>query len=589
MDRIKTILLLLLCSVLFAACRNDAPDNKAQVSGGERLSVDMRFLNGVGALQDEQIHSVRVIVLSKKGELVFNDLTPIISGTGPEVTVKAQVIRGSNNIYVVCNETPELGTKLAAIKREGEIENTVLAASRLSAPIPMYGKVLQARVQANADGTNVTVTVADVTTDQLSVVVDRLVAKLSLTAIKNITEAQSDFTVEQMKYRVYRMPKTTPLGAGRPYHGDWVESPSVVGIGQLTNNGSFTPSGDRYTVGAGVDQITFADLYVAEHLLPDPADTSQASYLLIEAFCRPKNGGSTGFWTTYTLPIGQNPESGNNNLTRNHQYHIYATIRGLGKGSAIYLEAQWNEVEVSGDVVVPYLNVSELSPTVVFPKDPSGTIVFGDQLKQSYYFWSNVSPDKISIERMAMADNPLVGDPVLTITKNSVTADGVPDVAGRIDVELDRAFVERTFHVSNRTPHLLGVAIKSDQLSRSLGVVLKGSITPQYAITPESGSITVTKDGWGTWVSTTSTATVSALSLSDNLTLVVTQYRYMRFTYTPTGKTANPDGTYSYQWEITFTASDPAAISAFSGAIGISFNAGNIKENELIFPYTVIK
>ena len=63
------------------------------------------------------------------------------------------------------------------------------------APPPMYGNVIRAYVESRSDGTNATVTINNITMPELPVKVNRMVSRISFTAIKNIASENEDFKV----------------------------------------------------------------------------------------------------------------------------------------------------------------------------------------------------------------------------------------------------------------------------------------------------------------------------------------------------------------------------------------------------------
>lgn len=325
---------------LFTACIHDwSTDCPNPVYNGERLPMNIQFAKGNPATGgDDEISTVRVIVFTN-GELVSNTKTGIdpaeqVSGA---VTVPTLVARGENNFYVFCNETEELEKILAGIKQEDAIEKITFQAGRITVPpIPMYKKI-NGFVEAKKDGTDIKVTTNGVTSATLQVIVDRLLAKVNFTVIKNIPDVNLDFKVEELRIRVCRLPKSTPLKEGQPYTSkEWADNISLTGTGQLDTNGKYTVADKVYTVPEGVDKITFSDIYIPEHLLSTPSNEEEATYLLIDASLRMKNGNTQLMHSMYMVNIGQNPPV-SHNIKRNNQYDIYATIVGQG-AMGIYAE-----------------------------------------------------------------------------------------------------------------------------------------------------------------------------------------------------------------------------------------------------------
>lgn len=330
-DNIKyrsVTLLLVILTLLVYSCTNEN-EVGARMYEGERipLSINMGTHNTTNS--DEAISSVRAIVFNDKDQLVYNEVTNASVNDDNTHTAKIRAARGYNNIYIICNETPELTEKLAAITLENEIENVTFSAVGIVAPPPMYGNVMHAYVESRSDGTNATVIIDNIRMTELPIKVTRMVSRISFTAIKNISNEDEDFKVTQLAVKVCRMPSGTPIGEGQTYTGnDWSDDLTIPGTGELDNNGTYSTDGN-YSIPTNVDCITIPDTYIPENLLSEPADASKATYLKIDAQCVLKNGSTQVLNCIYLLKIGQKPPK-NHNLTRNNHYRIYATIIGLG-------------------------------------------------------------------------------------------------------------------------------------------------------------------------------------------------------------------------------------------------------------------
>ena len=329
--KLSANVLLLTMFTLFAySCTKENEVTGARIYEGEKIPMSIKMgTRNTTTDEDEVIKSVRAIVFNDKNELVYNDVSDasIIDGI---YTASIRAARGYNNIYIICNETPELTEKLAAITLENEIEKVTFSAIGIVAPPPMYGNVARAYVESRSDGKNATVTINDIKMTELPVKVNRMVSRISFTAIKNIANEDEDFKVTKLNVKVCRMPVATPIGEGQVYTKDiWSDDLTIPGTGELDNNGTYTINGDNYTIQDGVDFITTPATYIPEHILSDPQNASHATYLKIDAQCVLKNGSTQVLNCIYLLNIGQNPPK-NHNLTRNNHYQIYATITGMG-------------------------------------------------------------------------------------------------------------------------------------------------------------------------------------------------------------------------------------------------------------------
>lgn len=330
------------------------------VYSGERLQMNISLPEMAAASADgETIGTLRAIVFNDKGQIVYNKVKAA-AFNGGVYSAQAEAAPGYNRFYIVCNETKELTTKLDAVAHEQEIEKITFSAAAINPPLPMYGKVARAWVSSNSDGSGTKITIDNVTTDYLPVEVNRMVAKLSFTAIKNVT-LEDDFTVTGLRIKVGRMPASTTIGGNLVYTADvWAKDLELVATGTLDNNGAYAVHGDVYTVPNGVDKIIFPDIYVPEHLLETPADASRATYLKVDAACRLKDGSTQTLNSIYLLNIGQAPPQ-NHNLTRNNEYRIYATITGLG-AMGLYAEIvalEYNDVTVNWKPIEGLVIVSD--------------------------------------------------------------------------------------------------------------------------------------------------------------------------------------------------------------------------------------
>ena len=324
--------LLLTMFVLFTySCTKENEATGARIYEGERIPMSIKMgARNTTADDDEVIKSVRAIVFNDKNELVYNDVSDASINVDNIYIAPIRAARGYNNIYIICNETPELTEKLAAITLENEIEKVTFSAIGIVAPPPMYGNVSRAYVESRSDGTNATVTINNVTTTELPIEVNRMVSRISFTAIKNITNEDEDFKVTKLNVKVCRMPVATTIGEGQAYTENvWSDDLTISGTGELDYNGTYTINGNNYTIPDNIDFITIPTTYIPEHILSDPQNASQATYLKIDAQCVLKNGSTQVLNCIYLLNIGQEPPK-NHNLTRNNHYRIYATITGMG-------------------------------------------------------------------------------------------------------------------------------------------------------------------------------------------------------------------------------------------------------------------
>lgn len=308
--------------------------NEDLVKGGTYAGEKMAMRVNLGTKStdpkgDDVIDKVRFIIFTEKNELVCNEVqeSELIGNTYSATT---KVARGRNDFYVICNETPELAEKLAAIASPEQIEQVEFEAAGVTPPVPMYYKITNTEVTADGFGKNVQIKTPDnVISGSLTINLTRMVARLSFTAIKNVT-GDTDFIVEELIYRVCRMPKYSTIGPNTfCTTQDWAKEITVEGTGKLTQNQTYTISGDSYTLPEGAESITFDDIYIPEHVHENESDETRASYLYITAKCRLSDGTGKVVNSIYLLNLGEIPGY-DYNIHRNNHYKIYATITGLG-------------------------------------------------------------------------------------------------------------------------------------------------------------------------------------------------------------------------------------------------------------------
>lgn len=328
--------------LLLASCSFETEVGGGSHYTGRKIALNIQMETQSASNPDLEIVRVRAIVFSGEGKLVHNEVSTPSTASDGSCSVKVKAARGINHVYLICNETTELTGKLAAIQAREEIENVTFGAVGITGAPPMYGKVEDANVQARSDGSQATVTVGGVTSAELSVKMKRMVARIGFTAIKNVDITTSeDFTVTKLSVRICHMPTQTTIGEDRNYTSDqWSDDLLIEQEGLLDDNGTYqidpTTTPPTYTVPTGITPIVLPDTYIPENLLATPSDASRATYLKIEAQCQMKNGNTQVLHGVYLLDIGQGSAQ-NYSLPRNNNFHIYATITGMG-ALGIYAE-----------------------------------------------------------------------------------------------------------------------------------------------------------------------------------------------------------------------------------------------------------
>lgn len=335
--RIKYIHIIIGISFLLAciSCSEEIlpSKDKAKPYNGERVLLGVEMNPKETGMADAEIKTIRVIVFTNGNQLVSNEVRNVIF-TGNVYNATAQVARGVNDIYFICNETIEMSTKLAHITEQAEIIEMNYSGTEVTTHVPMYSKVSSALITADRDGANVQIEIGGTKYTTLSTKVSRLMAKLSFHVIKNITGSTPNFSIEGLSYKVYRMPKYSYIGENKVYSNTegWADPKEVVATGTIPLTGGdgeyvYNSAIRDYTVPAGVSCITAPDIYIPEYILQDKTSTDYNTYLVIEAKCR-KEGSTSYILSKYVLDLGHSIPQ-NYNIMRNVNYKIYATITDI--------------------------------------------------------------------------------------------------------------------------------------------------------------------------------------------------------------------------------------------------------------------
>ena len=122
------VLLLTIFALFAYSCTKENEVTGARIYEGEKIPMSIKMgTRNTTADDDEVIKSVRAIVFNDKNELVYNDVSDASINVDNIYIAPIRAARGYNNIYIICNETPELTEKLAAITLENEIEKVISA------------------------------------------------------------------------------------------------------------------------------------------------------------------------------------------------------------------------------------------------------------------------------------------------------------------------------------------------------------------------------------------------------------------------------------------------------------------------------
>lgn len=320
--------ILILCIV--TACSEQDAIQENVYQGKKSIAQVYLSSNSTANLGDAAVQTVRCIVFTNNDELVSNELQVM---SGEPYAMITTVAYGRNDFYIICNETPELTKSLENIRSASQLDNVrfIPPTTGITVPLPMYSEVLNTHATFKEDGSGLNIKVGDKTSDKLEVQMVRIVPKIDLTVIKNVT-GSTDFAIEEMSYRLCRVPKYSALkpGIAYPQGEEWGTEIESVGSGKIkaSSNGVYNFNGNDYTtIPADLDAIHFPTVYAPEHLL-EKQNTDYCTYMLIEAKCVTENSSSV-IQAKYKVNLGEKTAT-NYDLKRNVNYRIYATISGLG-------------------------------------------------------------------------------------------------------------------------------------------------------------------------------------------------------------------------------------------------------------------
>lgn len=330
-----------MCLILNSCSQDTLSDNTSPDIGTDEAPYLAINLNAddIVSSEENQIQKIRAIVVNGTGQPVTNILLTPDAPINNIFQITAKANFGDCSLYIICNETKELGDKLNVIKFDSEIENAQYSANNLTTPLTMYAKISGINILYNKSTKKVEVRQGGTLVSTINAAVKRTMAKLSFVAIKKI-EGGEKFSVESLSFQICQTPRYSLLPENHifdPLKEEWAENVIVKGEGSLSldKDGEYIESGDGYTVGQGVDMITAPSVYIPEHLLSSEEDNISCTYLLVEAKCKPE-GSSTIVNAKYRINLGKNPPI-NNNLPRNTHYRVYATIKDMG-ATGIYAE-----------------------------------------------------------------------------------------------------------------------------------------------------------------------------------------------------------------------------------------------------------
>lgn len=320
----------LICTLILSmACNKQNSSNDPTI----RVPISLRSSNGSTYI-DKQIKTIRLIFFTTSGNLVSNWLYNVQPGDSPSL-VTGEMTIGSNNIYVICNETLELGRDLSNITSPEQIASIRFTPpiDGITDPVPMFCHLPDVKIERGS-GSAVNVTIGTETKPYLEATVTRIAAKIGMTIIKNVPTGEADFSIEKLSYKICRVPAYSMLSEQEtryPQGEGWGADIKVEGQGRIaaSSNGDYVVSGDLVSTDpTNLEAIHCPAVYIPEHKPQSPENPDYCTYLLIEADCM-TNYSTTPIRSVYRVNMGKLPPT-DLSIERNVNYQVYLKITGLG-------------------------------------------------------------------------------------------------------------------------------------------------------------------------------------------------------------------------------------------------------------------
>ena len=330
-------LILLLSLITIGGCSREELSG-GTVAGGEQMQLDVR-LTALASDTEEAVNVVRIIALDAKGFVVSNERYDT-----PQAEYPVKLYTGlSYTLMAVCNEPGAIRTGLDNIKTDNDLKAIRLEHAAVpQPPFVFFGEMkgIDVYKDSNGDGrVNYTssgnIPVANATTVPIGI--KRLATKISLSFIRDISTGEIPFTISNLKYTVYQIPKNSALSVAQAYDytEGWLEQELTASNNSTTladnNTATWNSVKQEYDFGDLSKVVSFPSFYLPEHKLANPGDDAICTYILVTASCLLENGATVkSHWRI-------NPGNDIKELVRNTHYHIVGKIQGLG-GIGIYAD-----------------------------------------------------------------------------------------------------------------------------------------------------------------------------------------------------------------------------------------------------------
>ena len=388
--------------------------------------------------------SARIIAVDSKNKVAYNQTTATGLSLKPGTTdiFEIELPAGNYLLYTIVNETPGMGRQLDAVNSADDLKTVTITGSFSEENIPLAqteqitlrGKGGQSEVSADGGAT----WKSRITTELV-----RTQSKATL-YLRKMTGTQDVVVVK--KVEICNLPDYCYL-LPRSYVPAKQDMQTITPYDDATGIRFDTDITDETAKDNYTAVVTTGNIF-PERRTDTPDSDTDAAFLKIYA-------EYNGLSTTYTIALHGDADNGYN-LARNVNHIVYATITGSGELDAnkIYIRPQWWDTEVSGDIEIPYLNISETIVPLKFSLSSDEKITLQSRTIR-IFFWSNVPAADISIGDKITSSDGMVFDTAdmaateLHITRSDPAADGSYNTTGYVDLTPTQQLAEPAF--SSRT------------------------------------------------------------------------------------------------------------------------------------------
>lgn len=549
----------LLIMLLVIGCeKNDLLNNS---SAAFCISLNTKAMNG-DRINNAPFSCVRLIVVEKStSRIVFNESTDKGLESEDNLMFTLSVNSGEYMIYAISNETEQMKVALNKAKSLNNLKAVTISGEFDETNIPYSGSqdfILRKKNNAGVVSSEVSTNGGVTWNDNMEISLERTQCKVSLYLRK---KTASTTEIKITKVELCNIPDQSYL-ISKAYEPLAPQNSTVFDNTTAITLDSDVPDGEE-------DLTSYSTIFDTGVIFPekqmiDNADASKATYLKIYATYGAQQ-------TTYVVKLRDDLTVENYDLSRNIHYKVYATLKSAGEVSAIYFTPIWTVAEVSGDIEVPYLNVSGTVFPINLYKDKNGNVtaekggIVPNDFNSTFHFWTNRPKEKVRISDVVYKDKggeyPTTNTTtLLSFQKNTTNVDGVPDVAGKVDLGI--VFPESLTNLFSTDPKRYDLTLYSEHLSRILSVEIRGFSVPNMVLSPSSNrDISCTLSG------EVKRFTTNSLQIEiyhcPNFELDITATHGLVLTPEIINEVINADGTKLTTYKVTYTGDQNTEISTY--------------------------